>query len=225
MIPKANNSISFSRRIRYLLIFTPVYLMTGVVYFSIGNYTSGLTYYTLSTGFDDIIPFVPQLEFVYIILYLLPVVPVFAIDDINILKQAFISYIMINIMAFVFFILYPVYCPKPLINTNTVSGYALSIEHSMDTTMNSFPSLHAGVSLLVFLLCRGLNSVLSVALFLTAIMIGASAVLIKQHYVLDIAGGFLLAYIAYKITLVLSHYNYFSKSKLFRKYADKTKSR
>lgn len=212
-----NNRISLKSRVRYLFIFLPIHLLIGVIYIIIGNYTFQMKYYTLSTGFDDIIPFVPQFEFIYLILYILPIIPIFTINQIGRLKLAFASFIAINMISFVFFFLYPVYCPKPFINTNTVSEYLLSIEHSMDTPMNSFPSLHAGVSLLVFFWCRGYNRYLTGGLFIISIMIGASAVLIKQHYALDIAGGFILAFIVYKITLLFSNHSYLLKKKIIRK--------
>lgn len=185
-------------RLTTAIVCLAAYSATAIAYLVVGNFTSNIVENTLATRLDDAIPFVPAFVFGYMTLYVLPIVLIFAIRERKRLEETFVAYVVVNAVAFPIYVLYPVYCAKPAINTDTVSGWFLALEHSWDTPMNSFPSLHACFALLIFFSCRGLNARLSIVLFTTALLIGVSALLVKQHYVADIGAGFLLAYVAHR---------------------------
>jgi membrane-associated phospholipid phosphatase len=175
------------------------YAATAIAYVLVGAITADNTQHTLVTGLDTAIPYVPELVFGYLTLYLLPFVLILAIPSRRHLREAVISYAVVNLVAFPIYLVYPVYCPKPSVDTSSVSGWLLAMEHSWDTPMNSFPSLHACFALLVWFWTRDRHPLLSAATFANAVLIGVSALFVKQHYAADIVAGYVLAWGAYQV--------------------------
>jgi membrane-associated phospholipid phosphatase len=71
--------------------------------------------------------------------------------------------------------------------------------YEVDTGWNAFPSLHVGHSTLVALLCWKYRRSLFPVAAAGSLLISASTVLIKQHYVVDIPGGILLAWFCFAV--------------------------
>jgi membrane-associated phospholipid phosphatase len=192
-------NISTSQRIGYLLTFLLMYAIWGAVYTAIGEWAFSKTQHTLSTPLDEAIPFVPEFEFIYALCYLLPFVPIGVMRETSRLNRLIASFIAMNAVAFSVFILYPVYCPRPAFEVNSIATYLLSLEHAMDKPVNNFPSLHAAIAWLLFLECRGYARWVDSAMFLLAVGISVAAVCVKQHYVADILAGIFLAWGIYAL--------------------------
>jgi membrane-associated phospholipid phosphatase len=149
---------------------------------------------SLSTPIDEAIPFVPGFEFFYILCYILPLVPVLAIQDTGRFNRLLISFGLLNLVAFSFFLLSPILVPRPAVPGDSLAEALIRIEYSIDQPVNNFPSLHAGVAWLIVLSCRGLSRRLTWILALVATGICAGALLVKQHFVADLVAGTALAF-------------------------------
>lgn len=193
-----NDKITRKKRIKYSLIFLLIYFLWSLLFTLIGDWAFDKAHYTLSTKVDEIIPFVSDYEYIYIIGYIIPFVPLIIIKDVLRMNVLIISFILMNIIAFTLFITFPVYCPRPTFEINSLSTYLLSLEHIIDKPVNNFPSLHAGIAWLLFLSCRGYNKIISLTMFFIAIGIGISALFLKQHYFADIIAGIIISWLVYK---------------------------
>jgi membrane-associated phospholipid phosphatase len=149
--------------------------------------------YTLSTPLDEAVPFIPEWEFVYVLCYVIPLVPIVVVRERSRLNQLIVAFIAMNAIAFAIFVLFPVYCPRPAFEVNSVATYLLSLEHAMDRPVNNFPSLHAAIAWLLFLGCRGYTRWNDFVMLVATIGISIAALCIKQHYLVDIIAGILLA--------------------------------
>jgi membrane-associated phospholipid phosphatase len=204
-----NDVITGKGRVRYLLIFIIIYFVWSMLFTFIGNWASDQRLYSLSTALDEIIPLVVDFEYIYVLGYLIPFVPLFVIKNISKMNILIVSFIILNLFAFTCFISFPVYCPRPSFEIDSLSAYLLSLEYLYDKPVNNFPSLHAGIAWLLYLSCRGYHKPVNAAMFLIAIGIGISAVFIKQHFMADIFAGYILTHVIYIIThSLMAHKSY-----------------
>lgn len=200
-------AISTLQKIRYILIFIIMYTVWSVVYTLIGTWAFSKTQFMLSTPLDRAIPFIPEFEFVYLLCYLIPFVPVFVVREPSRLNQLIIAFVAMNALIFPIFVLFPVYCPRPEFEVNSIATYILSFEYSIDKPVNNFPSLHAAIAWLLFLGCRGYARWISTIMLLIAIGICIASLFIKQHYIVDIVAGILLSWGIYAFVLYLYRRN------------------
>jgi len=107
------------------------------------------------------------------------------------------------VISFIIFILYPnSQFPRPNVPGKDVFSLLVNFIYNHDGTNNVFPSIHVCNALGVHIALINCNKLKDKTLiknlsFAAAILICASTVLIKQHSIIDVAGGFLLAAIIY----------------------------
>jgi membrane-associated phospholipid phosphatase len=156
---------------------------------------------------DDLIPFRPAWIWVYSILYYPMILSlVLAMDSFAQFNYTVFSYIILLIMHFMTFVLYPVQTPRQWRQYDpraSLSSQMLALVHSYDGRSNCFPSMHVSVSMLtalhlydVLYPIAGLYATLS---FLFPILIALSTLYTKQHYLVDIFPGAFFGYIAYQL--------------------------
>jgi membrane-associated phospholipid phosphatase len=155
--------------------------------------------------FDDLIPFVKEFVIAYYFW--------FAYMAIGFLYLGFASktdfYRMELFLAlgmsvsFVIFMLYPnAQFPRPIVTGNDVFSNLVNFIYTHDGTNNVFPSIHVCNSIGVHLALVNSSklkdkTIIKCLSFVTSFAICASTVLIKQHSIIDVAGGAILAFLVY----------------------------
>jgi membrane-associated phospholipid phosphatase len=156
---------------------------------------------------DDLIPFQPGWVWIYSGLYYpIIILLVFTIPSFAKFNYTAFSFITLLIMQLVVFFLFPVKIPKHWRNYDqkkSLSTRFLAFVHSYDGLPNSIPSMHVSVSTLTALhlyqnLMPEYGYVAQLA-FLFPLLISASALFTKQHYVVDIIPGVLFGYVNFEI--------------------------
>jgi len=160
---------------------------------------------------DLTIPFNPNAVYLYESLwFLIPIAP-WLMNS----KKDLFSYckgvILMSILAFVIFFLYPTYFRYSPNFPHSNQTYAILI--NIDNGRNAFPSLHAAFALFTAL-CFSLRykNFFRVIIWIWAIAILYSTLMIKQHVLLDIIAGTILGIISYIFFIFirknkkLSHY-------------------
>ena len=145
----------------------------------------------------------PVWALVYGVLYLfLIVLPVFVVRQEEHIRRTVFAYLAIWISAYVCFLAYPTMASRP---TEVVGhGFAvwgLKFLYDADPPYNCFPSLHVAHSFVSALTCYRIHRGVGIAATLAASLVALSTLFTKQHYVLDVIAGVLLAYAAYAIFL------------------------
>ncbi len=149
---------------------------------------------------DASIPYLPAVLPVYFLAYI--IIPgIFLISrEPAFLNRAYITIIVANAAAFLIFIVLPVLGPvrsaEPV--SSSVVQWMVSLTHSADSRYNAFPSLHVVNPCLLALLSireRGFSWI-TVVFVALAIAISAATMLVKQHFIIDVAGGAALALIS-----------------------------
>jgi membrane-associated phospholipid phosphatase len=153
---------------------------------------------------DRALPLIPAWAIVYGALYLfLILLPVFVLREDKLIRRTVRAYLLIWITAYVFFfVVYPTAAPRP--EKVVGAGFAvwgLRALYSSDPPYNCFPSLHVAHSFVSALVCFHVHRRLGVIATVSATLVAVSTLFTKQHYVLDVVAGVLLAVVAYGIFL------------------------
>ena len=105
---------------------------------------------------------------------------------------------LITIIHFIFFVVYPTILPRiGLEPTNAFWIWAYNLQWSTDNPVNCFPSLHVGaVALLSFCAWRE-NKRIGIIFTIWSLAVATSTLTTKQHYIVDLAGGYVSAALIY----------------------------
>lgn len=142
---------------------------------------------------DAVFSVVPWTFFIYLLAYVI-ILGLFVIRrSAAFLNLAFTSFILMNLAAFVLFALFP--AQGPARDFAADGGGIIGLVHLVDSRFNAFPSLHvANPWLVAFLAVKERKiSPLSMLFLAIALSISISTMLVRQHYLLDVLGGFALA--------------------------------
>jgi len=172
------------------------------LYFGIGAFTANRPLHTPYIALDRLMPLQPAWMLVYASMYVFVLLPLLIVREPRLFRRAMACYITVLTLAYVGFILYPTMAPRP----DTVPGsgfaaWALRQQYSMDWRYNCFPSLHVAHSFVSALTVYRVRKDVGTIATAWAALIGVSTVFTKQHYVVDVIGGVLIAFAAYAIFL------------------------
>lgn len=146
---------------------------------------------TLAGGWDAAIPFVPEAVFVYLLFFPFFMLATFTapLDE---WRRGVVACLIAAAWGFGCFLVLPASIPRP--DPSSVGGPAgllMRWLHDIDDSHNTFPSLHVAFTWIACMGFRHLRS--SLLLIAVAVAISASTLFLKQHTLLDLTGGGLLA--------------------------------
>lgn len=163
----------------------------------------GRTLHAPALPLDDLVPLSPAWAPAYGALYLfLILLPVLAIRDEEHIRRTVLAYLLVWGTAYVCFLVYPTAAPRPIeLAGNSFGVWGLRLLYGADPPYNCFPSLHVAHSFVSAFTCDRLHRPVGVISGVAASLVAVSTLFTKQHYVLDVAAGILLASIAYLVFL------------------------
>jgi membrane-associated phospholipid phosphatase len=178
-------------------------IITSLVYFSVQAVVSDT--YSFLSPFDEAIPFLPG--FIWIYHTLIPVIVGTAIFSLR-RRRAFFNTIVALTFSMAaltcFHLAFPSYYPRQelfLDADSSVSLWLVSTTRQFDAACNTFPSGHVTFSWIMYFCARLSDNIrrtsklIYVYLF-WAVLISISTLVLKQHYIFDVASGIILAYIS-----------------------------
>ena len=192
--------MSVKVKARYILLAFLPYL---TFYFLIQSFVT-VSQYNLLTDIDEKIPFIPQFIWIYH-----SIVPVIALTAILLFqkREIFLGLVFSIIFAGIFmclsYIAFPSFYPREmLVDSSTLTGWLIEITRSIDGPHNTFPSGHVTFAwLLVFFV--GLSQYTRKHLwiqgiyFFWATLLTISTLTLKQHFIVDVFSGIVLATATY----------------------------
>jgi len=191
---------NFSLR-RYFLIMLVCYAGWVALYFFTGwiGEMRG-PFFDPALPIDESFPYIPETVYIYLLAYVV-VLGIFLVRRTpEFLNRAYLAFITMNLTAFALFALFPAQGPeRAFMDTDT--GGMMALLHGVDARWNAFPSLHvANPWLIAFLSLRERRfAPVSIFLLLVAIGISVSTLFVRQHYLLDVVGGFALAVLIFSV--------------------------
>jgi membrane-associated phospholipid phosphatase len=169
-------------------------------YLVIGAAVAGGPVHFPELALDRAVPVVPWWSLVYGSLFLAAVLPAFVIHQHEHLDRTLRAFILMWLVALACFWFYPTAYSRPArIAGGGFGEWGLRVIYSTDDRYNCLPSLHVAQCFLAAFSCgrvhRGVGRVATV----WASLVALSTLYTKQHYVLDVVTGILLACVAYAV--------------------------
>lgn len=152
---------------------------------------------------DNIIPFCVYFIIPYCFWYLLIFyIPYYYYKkDKDLFNKFYVSYVLIIIIANIFYLVYPSTVIRPEVSGNGILYWITNVIFTIDTpAINCFPSLHCGVITLMLLSSLESNKLSNnhkLFMGVCMLIICASTLFIKQHAFIDAIGGITLTTIVY----------------------------
>ena len=174
------------------LLLIPAILGTNLVYDSLNH---GPNRIFLETPLDRALPVVPifAIPYVSLIPYIGVSLLVFLFFRVRVYRSAALAMIVVWFISYAFYFFLQSYIARPVITgTDPFSAMIRSI-YASDPPYNDFPSLHTSLSTIIAIHWWRFDRRIGIAAAIWTALIVVSTVLVKQHYLADIAGGLVLA--------------------------------
>lgn len=152
-------------------------------------------------AWDRELPAAPAWSVVYGSLFLAALLPAFIIHQQELLRRTILAFVRVWLVSFAFFLAYPTLGPPRRVAGDGFFAWALRAIYASDVRHNCFPSLHVAQCFVAAFACGRVHRGVGAAAVAWACLVGLSTLFTKQHYVLDVVSGALLACIAYVILL------------------------
>lgn len=158
----------------------------------------GIPTHSVELGLDGLIPFIPAFIVVYVLAFVQWLLSFLYVGGRSVdgFYRLMAAEATAKLIALVIFVVYPTQMVRPEISGSDPFSLLTSLIYSMDSPDNLFPSLHCLES---WFCLRGLirygrvgKGLIAVELVMT-LLVFCSVVLVKQHMLLDIFGGILVA--------------------------------
>ena len=220
IVPLGWSTVVGSLRRPYPVSFPMIVLVSLIpLYVFIPELMHGRTRHVPELALDRVMPLQPAWALVYGPLYLfLIILPVLVVRQQEHIRRTVFAYLMVWIVAYVCFLVYPTVAPRPTEVIGQGFGvWGLRLLYSADPPYNCFPSLHVAHSFVSALTCYRVHRETGIAAVLCASLVAVSTLYSKQHYILDVIAGLFLAWVAYVI--FLSNYPRWQIPELERRHA------
>lgn len=168
-------------------------LLTGV-YMGAGN-TRPATSEPFSHVLDPLVPFVPETVWIYLPGYWLGfLVTVWAVRDPRHFRAGMTGLAAITLLALPFFLAWPVAAPRPPApGDETLTAAMVRWLYASDPVGNTFPSLHVANVTFCAAITTAASRAWGAALWVLALAVAVSVLTLKQHWAIDVPGGWALA--------------------------------
>jgi membrane-associated phospholipid phosphatase len=175
------------------------------VVLGVANYVTSLGYDVLNHGpyrlflrtpMDQALPVVPLFVVPYVSLkpFLYGSLLIFLLFRARIFQSAVLSMIATFLISYVFFAFLQTWVDRPVLHSDDVLTRMIRDVYAGDNPYNDFPSLHVSLSAIIAIHWWRFSRRFSWPLVLWGGLIAISTVMVKQHYVVDIPGGLIIAF-------------------------------
>jgi membrane-associated phospholipid phosphatase len=189
------NILIYTKRV---FVVIAVYLFHSIAYGFLSTHHIG-DGFSLFTDFDKLLPFTPEMVYVYMSFYVVILLSVFAVKTENDFNRMITSIFATLIFTYPFFYFFPAYYPPVHFETNNFTTKFLQWCFEADVPNNTFPSLHVGLSFTIAFGIMHLRKRIGWLYLVWAIAVAFSTVMIRKHFVMDVFGGIIIATLSYKI--------------------------
>lgn len=150
-------------------------------------------FFDVSTNLDFLIPFSAPFIFGYILVYLSILLTYLITDDIGDWRRASVSFFTATTLAYIIFLVFPVRMEMrhDLTSSTGISFVVTRYYYLIDMPYNCFPSLHVTYPALATLVAWRNHKFMRWIFVAMTIIVAVSVVFVKQHYIADVAAGFL----------------------------------
>ena len=171
----------------------------------VADYVTSLGYEALNHGpyrlflrspIDQALPVVPIFVVPYVSLqpFIYGSLVIFLLFRTRIFQSAVLSMIVTFLVSYAFFAFLQTYVERPVLTGGDVLTRMIRDVYAGDHPFNDFPSLHVSTSAIIAIHWWRFSRRFGPVPAIWAALIAMSTVLVRQHYLADVAGGLILAF-------------------------------
>ena len=194
-----------SRQLRGGIFFAGWKIAALCVGLAIADYIASLGYDYLNHGpyrlflrtpLDQALPVVPVFAIPYVSLepFIYASLVIFLVLRVRIFESAVLSMIATFLVSYLFFAFLQTYVDRPVLTGNDSFTNLIRGVYASDQPYNDFPSLHVSTSTIIAIHWWRFGRRYTLPIIVWAALVALSTVMVKQHYVPDIAGGLIVAF-------------------------------
>lgn len=181
-----------------ILILTVAFLWNEAVYLGARWIAKSWYHYDMTTSMDERIPFLPLTVSIYFGCYLFWVINYCfcAFQDKTARNRFFCADFFAKGICFILFLLIPTTNIRPEITDTSIWGFLMKFLYKIDSADNLFPSIHCLVSWLCWIGVRKNKSIPAIYRYFSlvaALAVCISTLTTRQHVIVDVISGVLLA--------------------------------
>ena len=177
-----------------------------IVYWATQFIRADAYHYDFTTEFDRMVPFQPWWVLIYVLSFLFWVVN-YSLVSKRSPKEFWFKFasadMLARVVCGVIFVVIPTTNVRPELADGGFWNMAMGLIYSLDEPFNLFPSIHCLASWMCYIGIRRNKDVSTgykVFSFVFALLICASTQFTKQHYIVDVVGGLILAELCFFVT-------------------------
>ena len=198
------------KKAKYVFIVLAMYLISYVA-IQLSITTSS---YDFTTSFDEMIPFIPQWIWIYH-----SIIPMIFVTSLFMIRTRKLFFTMIwacvaaTLVLNLFYIYLPSFYPRLEFEVSSISEYLVELTRTIDRANNTFPSGHVTFAWLIYYAASFSKlgnkfTTLWLIYFVWAAMISFATLALKQHYIVDVVSGAVLATLCfYAARTMLNNYS------------------
>ena len=181
-------------------------VMAGALsYYGTKLINQGVLHYDLTLPIDGLIPFVPAFSIIYVLAYVQWAVGLLLIarEDAGLCRQVLAGEVISKLICMALFIIVPTTMVRAEIRSDDFFSAIMRFIYSVDAADNLFPSIHCMDSWVCFrgaLRMKRTGKWYSRFSLVFTLLVCASTVLVKQHVIVDVFAGLLVAEIGQYIS-------------------------
>ena len=170
-------------------------------YHIISGFNRGRAANVPELAIDRAIQLEPAWMLVYGSVFLFAFLPALVVRGAELTRRVLWSYILVEFLAFAGFLAYPTSLPRPAVLGDGFFPWTLGLTYDVDSPRNCFPSLHVAWAFVAALSCYRVHRGVGLAAMGWACLVGVSTLYTKQHYLVDVIAGVIMAILAYVLFL------------------------
>ena len=157
----------------------------------------------LAIGLDRYIPFIPEFAVIYL-LHIPMIIFVFALywNDYKAYRSMSLMLMAVILISITIYSAFQTEVLRPIVVSTDFFTRLTSTIYKYDMPNNSFPSLHVSLTATMSTFVYEKDTIVGMFLIFVTFLIILSTVFIKQHVILDIIGGLMLAFVIFKTRTV-----------------------
>lgn len=196
------------RRREQWMVILLVFLFFEVGYLWAGAGHSPVKAWHGAIGLDTQIPLVPFFIVFYMLGYVFVLSPAVLLRDRKDFHAGITVFVTMLSLAFLCFHFFPVFMQKQYATGSDFFSVLTRYQQKMDVPYNNLPSLHVALNLFAWLLIFYQSGRKALWWLPVPVCIVISTLLVKQHLLLDVAGGVVLALCGFAAWFGLRRINY-----------------
>lgn len=192
---------ALSATVERVLLFAAVSALWAAAYFGVGAWNASRPMQVLAWDPVWRFPFVSAFVLVYDSAYLLPLMAVLSLKDRAPARRFSAVTCGVIALSAACFLAWPLTLDRPPLVVASVFDKLLAALYAADRPTNLFPSLHVSLSFLFALAVGHAKPRWRGWMITWATLIAVSTLFTRQHYLIDVLGGILVAWVAWGIFL------------------------